>query len=130
MNTSQSNPIPPPNTGDTDIDEIRTLLSNEMVNVALRIKDRPTNSNVVEDGRKIMEIHHEGLDSLMAAITKKLRSERLDELNRAAFTIVSTLHDDIDNLFDHSDIQEVFEAYQKLRAIELQATKENNHGGN
>lgn len=56
-------------------DELRTLISNEMVNVALRIKDRPTNLHPVKDGRKVIQLHHEGLDKIIALI--KLQQEAL-----------------------------------------------------
>lgn len=53
-------------------------------------------------------------------VDRLVREARTDELNRASYTIVKTLTVDVDTELDHSDIQDTFETYQKLRAIELQ----------
>lgn len=48
---------------------------------------------------------------------------RIDELNRASYVVAKTLAEDIDQEYDYSDIQNIFENYQKLRAIQLRTTK-------
>lgn len=66
MNTSQSNPTPPPNTGDTDIDQILsdlliTVTDNEHIGGMPFVKEKTLEAK--------------------AAITKKLTQAKVDALN-------------------------------------------------
>jgi hypothetical protein len=76
--------------------ELREKLSNEIVNVALRIKAGTTPitpstwTDHVAGGRAILRKHHEGLDAIMqlfdAECAERERLARIDELEQARIT--------------------------------------------
>lgn len=105
-------PTPPPNTGDTDIDDLLQQFEHW-----------------IKQPNSILYRHHDFLRT-KAAITKKLNEARIDELSRLSrFKLSGILKEyERNNEADFSAGSFIATVTIEGRIKALQATKENNHG--